>query len=226
MIWTTARCQNPVLARPGIGPDEGAERFDADFEERSQANNERPIDTAVASDLSRDNVVEHAPRTSGPGESRTPGNWVRPRSSGSHRVTKDLANVRVYAIRHERGDGPRRVVFAGVSGALQIIQDLLVDIPEVLALDKVSDRRLRVPAMGIPSELAADCPQQAACDRPRTHLVFDFTFEDPGAFTKPWSARATFRPAPDGTMTESVFTISDELRFRERFLQQKAAIQR
>jgi hypothetical protein len=56
------------------------------------------------------------------------------------------------------------------------------------------------------------------------NLVFDFTFEDPGAFTKPWSARMVFTPAPDGSMTESIFTISDELRFRERFLNQKAAI--
>jgi hypothetical protein len=33
-----------------------------------------------------------------------------------------------------------------------------------------------------------------------------------------------FKPAPDGSMTENIYTISDELRFRERFLQQKAAI--
>jgi hypothetical protein len=56
------------------------------------------------------------------------------------------------------------------------------------------------------------------------NLVFDLTFEDPGAFTKPWSASLIFRPAPDGTMTETIYTISDELRFRERFLQQKPAI--
>jgi hypothetical protein len=56
------------------------------------------------------------------------------------------------------------------------------------------------------------------------NLVFDFTFEDPGAFTKPWSGRLVFKPAPDGSMTESIFTISDELRFRERFLDQKPTI--
>jgi hypothetical protein len=56
------------------------------------------------------------------------------------------------------------------------------------------------------------------------NLVFDMTFEDPGAFTKPWSTQLTFKPAPDGSMTETIFTISDELRFRERFLNQKAAI--
>jgi hypothetical protein len=56
------------------------------------------------------------------------------------------------------------------------------------------------------------------------NLVFDFTFDDPKAFTKPWSAQLTFTPVRDGSMTESIFTISDELRFRERFLQQKVTI--
>ena len=60
--------------------------------------------------------------------------------------------------------------------------------------------------------------------REGANLVFDYTFEDPGAFTKPWSGRLTFKPAPDGSMTESIFTISDELRFRERFLDQKPTI--
>jgi hypothetical protein len=55
-------------------------------------------------------------------------------------------------------------------------------------------------------------------------LVFDLTFEDPKAYTKPWSSQLTFKLVHDGTMTESIFTISDELRFRERFLQQPAPI--
>lgn len=56
------------------------------------------------------------------------------------------------------------------------------------------------------------------------NVVFDMTFEDPGAFTRPWSMQLMFEPAPDDTMTETIFTISDELRFRERFLQQKPPI--
>ena len=49
-------------------------------------------------------------------------------------------------------------------------------------------------------------------------LVMDFTFEDPGAFTKPWAAQAVFERIKDGSMIETIYTISDELRFRERFL--------
>ena len=49
-------------------------------------------------------------------------------------------------------------------------------------------------------------------------LVMDFTFEDPGAFTTPWSAQVKFERITDGSMVEKIFTISDELRFRERFL--------
>ncbi len=56
------------------------------------------------------------------------------------------------------------------------------------------------------------------------NLAFDITFEDPGAFTKPWTAHLIFRPSPDGSMTENIYTISDELRFRERFLNQKVNI--
>jgi hypothetical protein len=56
------------------------------------------------------------------------------------------------------------------------------------------------------------------------NLVFDFTFEDKGAFTKPWTAQLIYKPSPDGTMTENIYTISDELRFRERFLKQKVNI--
>ena len=56
------------------------------------------------------------------------------------------------------------------------------------------------------------------------NLAFDITFEDPGAFTKPWTAHLIFKPSPDGSMTENIYTISDELRFRERFLNQKVNI--
>ena len=49
-------------------------------------------------------------------------------------------------------------------------------------------------------------------------LAVELTFEDPGAFTKPWSSQLKFERVQDGSMIETIFTISDELRFRERFL--------
>ena len=49
-------------------------------------------------------------------------------------------------------------------------------------------------------------------------LAMELTFEDSGAFTKPWSAQLKFERVQDGLMIETIFTISDELRFRERFL--------
>jgi hypothetical protein len=49
-------------------------------------------------------------------------------------------------------------------------------------------------------------------------LAMELTFEDPGAFTKPWTAQLKFERVADGSMIETIFTISDELRFRERFL--------
>jgi len=55
-------------------------------------------------------------------------------------------------------------------------------------------------------------------------LHIDFTFEDPVAYSRPWTAQHTFKLVPDGTMTETVTTISDELHYRERYLNQKPAI--
>jgi len=49
-------------------------------------------------------------------------------------------------------------------------------------------------------------------------LVMHLTFEDPGAFTKPWSIENKYQRVEDGAMIETIYTISDELRFRERFL--------
>lgn len=49
-------------------------------------------------------------------------------------------------------------------------------------------------------------------------LAVELMFEDPGAFTKPWSTQLKFERVDDGSMIETIFTISDELRFRERFL--------
>ena len=52
-------------------------------------------------------------------------------------VEEDLAGLRVDAVHHEGGDGARRVVLARVAGALQVVEDLLVDVAEVLALGEV-----------------------------------------------------------------------------------------
>jgi hypothetical protein len=49
-------------------------------------------------------------------------------------------------------------------------------------------------------------------------LAMELTFEDSGAFTKPWTTQLKFERVEDGSMIETIFTISDELRFRERFL--------
>ncbi len=55
-------------------------------------------------------------------------------------------------------------------------------------------------------------------------LVFHFTFDDPKAYTKPWDAQLTFKRVTDGIMTETIYTISDELSFRQRFLNEKPPI--
>ena len=52
-------------------------------------------------------------------------------------VEEDLAGLRVDAVGHEGGDGTGSVVLARVAGALEVVQDLLVDVAEVLALGKV-----------------------------------------------------------------------------------------
>ena len=51
--------------------------------------------------------------------------------------SKDFAGLRVYAVRHEGGDGARRVIFARIAGRLQIGEDLLVDVAEMLALGEI-----------------------------------------------------------------------------------------
>lgn len=55
-------------------------------------------------------------------------------------------------------------------------------------------------------------------------LVFNFTFDDPKAYTKPWDGQLTFKLKNDGIMTETIYTISDELSFRQRFLNEKPGI--
>ena len=58
------------------------------------------------------------------------------------RVEQNLAWPGVDALRHERGHGARRVVLARVAGALQIVEDLFVDVAEVLPLGEIIEVHL------------------------------------------------------------------------------------
>lgn len=55
-------------------------------------------------------------------------------------------------------------------------------------------------------------------------LVDQLTFEDPKAYTRPWTGQLTFKLDPTSTMRESIYTISDELRFRKHILNQGSDI--
>jgi hypothetical protein len=46
-------------------------------------------------------------------------------------------------------------------------------------------------------------------------LVDELLIDDPGAYTKPWPSKLTFKLDHSGDLRESIFTISDELRFRK-----------
>ena len=46
-------------------------------------------------------------------------------------------------------------------------------------------------------------------------LVDDLLIDDPGAYTKPWPSKLTFKLDHSGDLRESIFTISDEQRFRK-----------
>jgi hypothetical protein len=52
-------------------------------------------------------------------------------------VEQGLAGLGVGHLHHERGHGTGGVVLAGVAGGLQVVEDLLVDVAEVLALGEV-----------------------------------------------------------------------------------------
>ena len=74
-------------------------------------------------------------------------------------IEEDLAGLGVDAVRHEGGDGARRVVLARVAGALQVVEHLLVDVAEVLPLGQVVEVDL--------VDLVDDLPEQLA----RLHVV-------------------------------------------------------
>jgi hypothetical protein len=45
-------------------------------------------------------------------------------------------------------------------------------------------------------------------------LVDNLMIDDPGAYTKPWTGQLTFKLDHTGELRESIYTVSDELRFR------------
>ena len=51
-------------------------------------------------------------------------------------IEQDLAGMRVDAVDHEGGDGARRVILARIAGRLQVVENLLVDVAEMLALGR------------------------------------------------------------------------------------------
>ena len=69
-------------------------------------------------------------------------------------VQENLAGMGVNAIDHEGGDGAGRVVFARIAGALQVVEDLLVNVAEVLALGEVVEVDLVDLVDDLPHELA------------------------------------------------------------------------
>jgi hypothetical protein len=52
-------------------------------------------------------------------------------------IEQDFAGMGIDAVHHEGGDGARRVVLARIAGALQVVEDLFVDVAEVLALGQI-----------------------------------------------------------------------------------------
>jgi hypothetical protein len=64
------------------------------------------------------------------------------------------AGARVDAVGHEGGHGARRVVFAGIAGRLQVVENLLVDVAEMLALAEIVEVDLVDPVDHLPHQLA------------------------------------------------------------------------
>ena len=69
-------------------------------------------------------------------------------------IEQDFAGLRVDAVDHEGGDGARRVVLAGIAGRLQVVEDLLVDVAEVLALGEIVEIDLVDLVDHLPHQLA------------------------------------------------------------------------
>ena len=70
------------------------------------------------------------------------------------RVEQNLARFGVDAIHHKSGDGARSVILARVAGALQIVEQLFVDVAEVFALGQVVEVHAADLVNHLPHQLA------------------------------------------------------------------------
>ena len=52
-------------------------------------------------------------------------------------IEEDFAGLGIDPVRHEGGDGARCVIFAGIARRLQVVEHLLVDVAEMLALAQI-----------------------------------------------------------------------------------------
>ena len=69
-------------------------------------------------------------------------------------IEQDFAGARIDAIRHEGGDGARRVIFAGIAGRLQVVEKLLVELAEVPPLVEIVEIDLVDLVDHLPHQLA------------------------------------------------------------------------
>ena len=69
-------------------------------------------------------------------------------------IEKDFSGLWVDSVHHEAGNGAGRVIFAGISGALKVIENLLINIAEMLALGEVVKIHLVDLVDDLPHELA------------------------------------------------------------------------
>ena len=88
-------------------------------------------------------AIAHVAKRAGEESARTAGG-----------VQEDLAGMGIDAVHHEGGDGAGRVVFARIAGALQVGEDLLVDIAEVLALGEIVEVHFVDLVDNLPHQLA------------------------------------------------------------------------
>ena len=75
-------------------------------------------------------------------------------ASAAGGVQENFAGLRVDAVRHEGSHGAGRVIFARIAGALQVVQDLLVDVAEMLAFGEVVEVHFVDFVDDLPHELA------------------------------------------------------------------------
>ncbi len=69
-------------------------------------------------------------------------------------IEQGFAGSGVDAVHHEGGDSARGVVLTGVAGALQVVQQLLVDVAKVLALGQIVEIHAAKPVNHLAHELA------------------------------------------------------------------------